>query len=195
MQALLRLSRLIDRLNHGVGELISWTILAVVLLSAGNAIARKVFSAGSNAALELQLYLFAAVFLLNAGNTLLRNEHIRIDVLFNRASERTRLWIDILGIVFFLLPAVVMTAWMALPVLARTFTGAETSASAGGLLLWPAWLLVPVGLGLLILQALSELIKRVARLQGLPLPPPPGAAAAAADPLQALAHARTEGDR
>lgn len=194
MRVLLRLAGLVDRLNHNVGELMSWVILLVTLLSTGNAIARKVFSTGSNAALELQLYLFAAIFLLNGGNTLLRNEHIRIDVIFARLSQRTRLWIDILGILFFLLPAAVMTAWMTLPVLARTFAGAETSANAGGLLLWPAWLLVPVGFGLLILQALAELVKRAAHLKGVPVEPPPGAPGAD-DPLQALAQARSEGDR
>ena len=194
MNRLLRLTRLVDRLNSSIGELMSWAILLVVLLSTGNAIARKMFSTGSDAALELQLYLFAAVFLLNSGNTLLRNEHIRVDVIFTRLPERTRLWIDILGIIFFLLPAAVMTAWMTLPVLARTFAGAETSASTGGLLLWPAWLMVPLGFGLLILQALAELVKRAAQLRGIAVDPPPGTGTAAG-PLEALAQARNEGER
>ena len=175
MKPLLRMTRVIDRLNATIGEAMSWAILAVVLLSTGNAIVRKVFNTGSNAALELQLYLFAAIFLLNGGNTLLRNEHIRIDVLFVKLSERARLWIDVLGILFFLLPAAAMTAWMTLPVLARTFIGGEHSANKGGLLLWPAWALVVIGFTLLILQALAELVKRLAQLQGIPVDPPPGA--------------------
>lgn len=194
MKPLLRLTRIVDRLNTGFGEAMSWAILLVVLLSAGNAIVRKVFSTGSNAALELQLYLFAAIFLLNGGYTLLRNEHIRIDVFFARLSERARLWVDILGILFFLLPMAAMTAWMTLPVLARTFAGSERSASEGGLLLWPAWGLVVAGFVLLILQALAELVKRVAQLRGIPVPPPPGSAEAAPDPLAALLQERKDGE-
>lgn len=196
MKLLLRFSRNIDRLNAAIGEVVSWLILVVVLVSSANAVLRKTMSMGSNAALELQLYLFAAIFLLNGGYTLLRNEHVRIDVLFVRLSERRRMWIDIFGILFFLMPVTVITAWLTLPVLVRTYVGAEHSASAGGLLLWPAWLLVPVGFALLFLQGLSELVKRVAQLRGIDLPPPPGAAPAASpDPLQALAEARQHGDR
>lgn len=194
MKPLLRLARVVDRVNAAVGELMSWMILVVVLLSAGNAIVRKVFSTGSNAALELQLYLFAAVFLLNGGNTLLRNEHIRIDVLFIRLSERARLWIDVLGILFFLMPVAVMTAWMSLPVLARTYAGNEHSASTGGLLLWPAWALVVAGFVLLMAQALAELVKRVAQLRGLPVDPPPSDPAPAADPLEAVRRERLHGE-
>jgi TRAP-type mannitol/chloroaromatic compound transport system permease small subunit len=194
MKELLRLTRVVDRLNTGIGEAMSWAILLVVLLSTGNAIFRKVFSMGSNAALELQLYLFAAIFLLNGGYTLLRNEHIRIDVLFVRLSERVRLWIDILGILFFLLPMAAMTAWMTLPMLVRTYAGAERSASEGGLLLWPAWALVVAGFVLLILQALAELVKRAAQLQGIPVAPPPGAPGKDLDPLAALMQERKDGE-
>ncbi|HWS75383.1 MAG TPA: TRAP transporter small permease subunit [Quisquiliibacterium sp.] len=194
MKELLRLTRVVDRLNTGIGEAMSWAILLVVLLSTGNAIFRKVFSMGSNAALELQLYLFAAIFLLNGGYTLLRNEHIRIDVLFVRLSERVRLWIDILGILFFLLPMAAMTAWMTLPMLVRTYVGAERSASEGGLLLWPAWALVVAGFVLLILQALAELVKRAAQLQGIPVAPPPGAPGKDLDPLAALMQERKDGE-
>lgn len=196
MKPLLRMARAIDRLNAGIGEAMSWAILAVVMLSAGNAIVRKAFSAGSNAALELQLYLFAAIFLLNGGNTLLRNEHIRIDVLFVKLSERARNWIDILGILFFLLPVAVMTAWMTLPVLVRTFVGSEHSANKGGLLLWPAWAMVVAGFVLLILQALAELVKRTAVLQGIPVPPPPGAdGKAPEEDLIATIRQEREGER
>lgn len=195
MKPLLRLARIVDRLNHAIGELMSWAILAVVLLSAGNAIVRKALSIGSNAALELQLYLFAAIFLLNGGYTLLRDEHIRIDVLFARLGERTRMWIDILGILFFLLPMAFMTAWMTLPVLQRTFAGNEHSASEGGLLIWPAWALVVAGFTLLILQALAEMIKRVAKLRGLELPTPPHEEdAAGLDPLAAMMQERKDGE-
>lgn len=194
MKQLLWLTRGIDRLNSSIGEMMSWAILVVVLLSAGNAIVRKVFSTGSNAALEMQLYLFAAIFLLNGGNTLLRNEHIRIDVIFIKLSQRVRLWIDILGIIFFLLPVAVMTAWMTLPVLVRTYVGAETSASAGGLLLWPAWALVVAGFALLIVQALAELVKRVAELRGIPVPPPPGSAEPMPDLLETIKQERSHGD-
>jgi TRAP-type mannitol/chloroaromatic compound transport system permease small subunit len=194
MKVLLRLTRVVDRLNTGIGEAMSWAILLVVLLSTGNAIFRKVFSMGSNAALELQLYLFAAIFLLNGGYTLLRNEHIRIDVLFVRLSERVRLWIDILGILFFLLPMAAMTAWMTLPMLVRTYIGAERSASEGGLLLWPAWALVVAGFVLLILQALAELVKRAAQLQGIPVALPLGASGRDLDPLAALMQERKDGE-
>lgn len=194
MKELLRLTRVVDRLNTGIGEAMSWAILLVVLLSTGNAIFRKVFSMGSNAALELQLYLFAAIFLLNGGYTLLRNEHIRIDVLFVRLSERVRLWIDILGILFFLLPMAAMTAWMTLPMLVRTYVGAERSASEGGLLLWPAWALVVAGFVLLILQAFAELVKRAAQLQGIAVVPPPGASGQDLDPLAALMQERKDGE-
>ncbi len=195
MRLLLRLSRITDRLNAAVGEVVSWLILLVLLVSASNAVLRKTVGLGSNAALELQLYLFAAIFLLNGGYTLLRNEHVRIDVLFVRLSERKRMWIDIFGILVFLMPVTVITAWLTLPVLVRTYVGAEHSASAGGLLLWPAWLLVPVGFALLFLQGLSELVKRIAQLKGIAVPPPPGGAAAATpDPLEALAGARKHGD-
>lgn len=196
MKTLLGVSRWIDRINTSIGELMSWAVLVVVLVSTGNALARKLFHTGSNAALEMQLYLFAAIFLLNGGYTLLRNEHIRIDVIFTRLSQRTRLWIDVLGILFFLLPMALMTAWMAMPLLIRTFIGQETSANAGGLLLWPAWALVPLGFGLLILQALSELVKRIAQLRGIPVPPPPGSLTPATDdPIASLAASRTDGEQ
>jgi len=166
VQALVRLSRLIDALNERVGRTVYWLVLAMVLISAGNAIVRKLFNMSSNAFLELQWYLFSAVFLLCAGFTLLRNEHVRIDVIAGRLSPRAQAWIDVLGTIFFLMPMALVFLWLSWPVFVRTFTHGEISTNAGGLMIWPARLLVPVGFTLLVLQGLSELIKRIAFLAG-----------------------------
>ena len=167
MQPLLSLSRRIDRLNEFVGKWLAWLVLAAVLISAGNAIVRKLFNVSSNAYLEIQWYLFAAVFLLAAGYTLLRQEHVRIDVISGRFSKRTQIWIDIVGICAFLLPFVIVSTRLVWPVVISKFNSGEVSGNAGGLILWPAWALLPVGLALLGLQGVSELIKRVAFLKGL----------------------------
>ncbi|MGC3964187.1 MAG: TRAP transporter small permease subunit [Rhodocyclaceae bacterium] len=166
MDALIRLSRWIDALNEKVGQATIWLILAVTLISAINATVRKAFDISSNAFLEIQWYLFSAVFLLGAGYALLKNVHVRIDVLVSRFSPRVHAWIDILGTMFFLLPISVMVIWLSWGVFMTAYTSGETSPSAGGLILWPARLLVPVGFTLLALQGVSELIKRVAFLQG-----------------------------
>ena len=166
MQALIRLSRVIDALNERVGKTVLWLVLVAVLVSAGNAIIRKVFNTSSNAFLELQWYLFSAVFLLCGGFTLLRNEHVRIDVVAGRLSPRAQAWIDVFGTIFFLLPMAVMFIYLSWPILIRTYTQGEISTNAGGLLIWPARALVPVGFTLLVLQGLSELIKRIAFLAG-----------------------------
>lgn len=166
MRALLAISRLIDAINERVGRTVYWLVLAAVLLSAGNAIVRKVFSMSSNAWLEMQWYLFSAVFLLAAGYTLLRNEHVRIDVIAGRFPARTQAWIDVFGTIFFLLPMALLFLWLSWPVFVRTYVHQEISSNAGGLLLWPARLLVPVGFALLSLQGVSELIKRIAFLAG-----------------------------
>jgi TRAP-type mannitol/chloroaromatic compound transport system permease small subunit len=160
------ISRAIDALNGWVGRIVYWLVLAMVLISAGNAIIRKVFSMSSNAWLELQWYLFSAVFLLAAGYTLLRNEHVRIDIVAGRLSPRAQAWIDILGTVFFLMPMAVMIMLLSWPYFLRGYTENEISGSAGGLVLWPARLLLPVGFLLLTLQGVSELIKRVVFLAG-----------------------------
>src|SRR3954469_9663533 len=162
----LKLSRLIDAINERIGKAVYWLVLVMVLVSAGNAIIRKTLNMSSNAWLELQWYLFSAVFLLCAAYTLLRNEHVRIDVLAGRLSARGQAWIDIFGTVFFLLPMTVLIGWLSWPYFVRGFVHNEVSGSAGGLSLWPARLLLPVGFGLLTLQGLSELIKRVAFLAG-----------------------------
>jgi TRAP-type mannitol/chloroaromatic compound transport system permease small subunit len=166
MQALLKLSRLIDALNERVGRSVYWLVLVAVLVSAGNAIVRKLFNYSSNSLLEMQWYLFSAVFLLCAGYTLQRNEHVRIDVLAGRLSPRAQTWIDIFGTVFFLLPMTTLFIWLSWPIFVRTFTHHEISGSAGGLVIWPARLLVPIGFTLLALQGLSELFKRIAFLTG-----------------------------
>ena len=167
MSPLLSLSRWIDRLSEFVGRWLAWLVLAAVLISAGNAIMRKAFSLSSNAYLEVQWYLFAAVFLLAAGYTLMRQEHVKIDVIAARFSKRTQIWIDIIGLTCFLLPFVVIIIDMVLPLVVRAYESGEMSSNAGGLIRWPVYALLPAGLALLGLQAISELIKRVAFLKGL----------------------------
>lgn len=167
MNALLSVSRLIDALNERVGKLTYWLILVAVLVSTGNAIVRYTFNISSNAWLELQWYLFSAVFLFCAGYTLLHNQHVRIDVVTGRMSKRTQAWIDILGTLFFLLPMALTIMWLSWPIFLDAYRSSELSANAGGLLVWPGRLMLPVGFLLLVLQGLSELIKRVAFLQGL----------------------------
>ena len=175
MQVLLRFSRAIDSLNDAIGRNVYWLILVAVLVSAVNAMVRYAFDISSNAWLELQWYLFSAVFLLCAGYTLGRNEHVRIDIIAGRMSRRAQAWIDLLGGLFFLLPMSLMITYLAWPVFIESFTRHEMSADAGGLLRWPARLLVPVGFLLLSLQGMSEVIKRIAFLRGLiPEPGPLG---------------------
>jgi len=166
MQGLLKLSRLIDAINDRIGNWVSWLILVMVLVSTGNAIIRKTLNMSSNAWLELQWYLFSAVFLLAAGYTLLKNAHVRIDVVSGRFSARGQTWIDIFGTVFFLMPMSIAFLYLSWKVFVRTYTQHEISGSAGGLVMWPARLLVPVGFFLLTAQGFSELIKRVAFLTG-----------------------------
>ena len=167
MKFLLRISRAIDALNVRVGHLVYWLILVAVLVSAGNAIVRYVLDTSSNAWLELQWYLFSAVFLLCSGYTLLRNEHIRIDILAGRFSRRTQVWIDVIGAVFFLLPMAIIIMRLSWPVFLDSYVRNEMSSDAGGLIRWPAKLLIPIGFLLLTLQGVSELVKRVAFLMGL----------------------------
>ena len=174
MLKLLKLSRLIDRLNAAVGRWVAWLVLAAVLVSAGNAVVRKLLNTSSNAFLEIQWYLFAAVFLLVAGDTLRRQAHVRIDVLSGRLSKRTQAWIDILGVLCFLMPLIVLVISLSWPIVARAYTSGEMSNNAGGLIRWPVLALLPLGFGLLGLQGLSELIKRVAWLRGLVADPAVG---------------------
>jgi len=144
-----------------------WLILVMVLISALNAVVRKAFNYSSNGLLEIQWYLFSAIFLFLAGYTLLRNEHVRIDVIAGRLSKRAQTWIDILGTLFFLLPMAILVMWLSWPVFVEAWQRHEMSTNAGGLIIWPARLMIPVGFALLVAQGISELIKRIAFLRGL----------------------------
>lgn len=166
MQNLLKISGIIDALNTRVGQIFKWAILAAVIISTVNAIIRKLFNVSSNAWLEMQWYLFGAVFMLCAAYTFLKNEHIRIDVVTSHFAKRTRDWIDVIGHIFFLIPFCWIMIWHGWPFFLRSFEINEQSMNAGGLTVWPAKILVPLGFVLLLLQAFSELIKRVAILRG-----------------------------
>ncbi len=166
MRLLLRVSRLIDAVNERVGRVIIWLILAAVLISAVNAVVRKTLNISSNAWLEAQWYLFAAVFLLGAGYTFLHNAHVRIDFVAARLSARTRNVIDIVGIVAFLTPLCYLVIELSWPLFVNAWASGERSPNAGGLVRWPVYLLLPLGMTLLLAQAASELIKRVAFLMG-----------------------------
>lgn len=171
MSVLLFLSRLIDRLNEWIGKLTMWLVLAAVVISAGNAIVRKVLSTSSNAWLEIQWYLFAGVFMLGVGYVFLKNGHVRIDVISSRLSKRTNAIIDALGIVIFVIPLSIILIDLSWPLFTRAYVSGEMSQNAGGLIRWPVLILIPVGFSILLLQSLSELIKRVAFLTGhLPEP-------------------------
>lgn len=166
MTILLGISRLIDRINRLIGGSVIWLVLLMVIISAGNAVIRYAFNISSNAWLEVQWYLFSAVFLLCAGFTLLKNEHIRIDVVTGRFSPRVQAWIDILGGLFFLLPMAVLILWLSWPMVVDSYVRGEMSSDAGGLLRWPVKILIPIGFVLLALQGVSETIKRIAYLAG-----------------------------
>lgn len=166
MKFMLQFSRLVDAISEAVGRAAIWLVLVVVLISAGNAVSRFAFNMSSNAWLEIQWYLFSGIFLLCAAYVLKKNEHIRIDVIAGRLSERGQNWIDVFGFLVFLLPMALIIAWLSWPVFMNAWHSGEISPSPGGLIRWPVRLLVPVGFALLILQAISELIKRVAFLTG-----------------------------
>ena len=166
MTALLSLSRLIDKINTGVGKFTMWLILATTLISAGNAIVRKIFNVSSNGLLEIQWYLFAAVFLLGASYGFLKNSHVRIDFISSKLSHRARNWIDVVGILVVLIPFCLIIISLGWPFFMNAYVSGEMSQNAGGLTRWPAYLLIPVGFALLLLQAVSELIKRIAFLTG-----------------------------
>lgn len=167
MQALLKFSRAVDWLNGLVGRYVIWLILASTVISGINAIVRKAFSTSSNAYLEIQWYLFAAAFLLAAGYTLLQGEHVKIDVVSGRLSKRAQIWIDVVGFALFLTPMCLVILWFGIPFFLKGFASGEMSSNAGGLIRWPVYLMMPLGFGLLLLQGLSEFIKRIAFLQGL----------------------------
>jgi TRAP-type mannitol/chloroaromatic compound transport system permease small subunit len=195
VSSLLSLSRIIDRLNERVGQAFYWLVLVTVLISAANAIVRKVFNYSSNGLLEIQWYFFSAIFLLLAGYTLLRNEHVRIDVISSRLSKHAQTWIDILGTLFFLLPMAILLMWLSWPVFVDAYQRNEVSTNAGGLIIWPARLLVPVGFFLLVAQGVSELIKRIAFLRGLIPDPSEKHVAKSAEEELAEAILRERGER
>ena len=166
MKPLLALARLIDALTERVGRLVIWLVLAATLISAGNALVRYTLGESSNAWLEIQWYLFGAMFLLAAGYTLKHNGHVRIDILYNRLGPRGQAWIDLVGGLLFLLPMAVLLTWLAWPMAHEAWVTQEMSPDAGGLLRWPVKLLLPVGFALLALQGVAEVIKRLGVLSG-----------------------------
>ena len=167
MHALLKFSKAVDWLNSQIGKHVIWLILGSTVISAVNAAVRKIFNVSSNAYLEVQWYLFAAAFLLASAYTLLNGEHVKIDVIYSRWSKRAQTWIDVLGFTFFLLPFCATILWFGIPFFLKGYHSGEVSSNAGGLILWPVYAMMPLGFGLLLLQGLSELIKRIAFLLGL----------------------------
>jgi len=160
------LARRIDAFNEKIATAVGWLILVAVLICAGNALIRYLFNTSSNAWLEVQWYLYAAMFMLASAYTLKRDEHVRIDVVVGRFSQRTQVWIDLFGFVLFLLPVCLLILWDGIPFALASIRSAEMSSNAGGLIVWPAKLLVPLGFALLVAQGLSEIIKRIAYLAG-----------------------------
>jgi TRAP-type mannitol/chloroaromatic compound transport system permease small subunit len=167
MDALMGFSSSIDRLNAWLSKYVIWLILVATLVSAFNALVRKIFNTSSNAFLEVQWYFFAASFLLASAYTLLNNEHVKIDVIYSRFTRRTQTQIDIFGFAVFLLPMCTAILWFGIPFFLKGYASNEMSSNAGGLIRWPVYAMIPLGFGLLWLQGVSELIKRVAFLQGL----------------------------
>jgi TRAP-type mannitol/chloroaromatic compound transport system permease small subunit len=166
MQGLLKLSGLIDGINQSIGKATTWLVLIVVVISAGNAVMRYAINWSSNGLLEIQWYLFSAIFMLCASYVLLKNEHIRIDVVTGHFSARTQNWIDVFGIIVFLLPMVLLTLYLSWPVFMNAWHTNEMSPNPGGLIRWPVRLLMPIGFFMLTFQGISELIKRIAFLTG-----------------------------
>ncbi len=166
MKTLLALAGRIDALTERVGRIVIWLVLVATLISAGNALVRHLAGESSNAWLEIQWYLFGAMFMLGAGYTLKHNGHVRIDIFYNRCGARGRAWIDLAGGVLFLLPMAVLLAWLSWPMFHEAWTTRELSPDAGGLVRWPVKLLLPLGFALLALQGIAEIIKRVGVLRG-----------------------------
>lgn len=187
MQGLLALSRAIDRLNEIIGKTVMWAIFVAILVSAANAVVRKVFNTSSNSWLELQWYLFGAAFMLAAAYTLKQNEHIRIDIFYGTRTRRTQHWIDLFGHVLFLMPFVVLMAWMMVPYAWQAWKIGQVSTNAGGLMIWPARAILAAGFILLVLQGISEIIKKVAVMQGLIEDPHPFISAHEAAELEGAA--------
>ena len=166
MKRLIFIAHVIDQANRHIGKVASWLVLLCCVISAGNALSRYGLNLSSNAWLEIQWYLFAAMFMLGASYTLCRNEHVRVDVIYSHLSTRKQIWIDLIGGLLFLLPAAVILAWLSWPVFYNAWIQGEMSSNAGGLIRWPVKIFLPLGFGLLALQGVSEVIKRIAMLTG-----------------------------
>lgn len=190
MRILLALSRAIDAISLRVGQAIMWVTLTVVFISAGNAVVRKVFHYSSNAWLEIQWYMFGAIFLLAAGYTLLKNEHVRVDVLASRLSVRKQIYIEIFGVLVFLLPMAVLLMWLSWPMFMDSYLSNEQSSNSGGLVRWPVKLMIPVGFALLVLAGISHLIKCIGFLAGKCPDPRGGSQGPSAEELLAQEIAR-----
>jgi TRAP-type mannitol/chloroaromatic compound transport system permease small subunit len=167
MQKLLSFSRLIDQTTDFFGNFAKWAVFLSCFISASNAVVRYLFDYSSNAWLEIQWYLFAACVMLGAAQVLRVNEHVRVDLIYGRLSSRARVKIDIFGLIFFLLPVISLMLYLSFPLFLKMFLTHEMSNSAGGLIRWPAMLMLPLGFALLIMQGVSEIIKRVAWLNNL----------------------------
>ena len=166
MQGLLAASRWIDTLNERIGKVCDWLVLLACIVSAANAMVRYAYDISSNAWLELQWYMFAVIVMMGASYTLKKNEHVRVDIWYMTLSERGQIWVDIIGTVIFLLPACVLMGWLSWPFFMQSYAVFEHSSNAGGLIRWPIKFVIPFGFFMLTLQGLSELVKRVAMLQG-----------------------------
>jgi TRAP-type mannitol/chloroaromatic compound transport system permease small subunit len=193
VSALLALSRTIDRINELIGRYVAWLIFLAVIVSAGNAVVRKTFNMSSNSWLELQWYLFGGAFMLAAAYTLQQNEHIRIDIVYGAFSRRVQHWIDLFGHVVFLMPFVILMIFYFIPYVRLSYNSGEVSSSAGGLILWPAKLVLLIGFVLLAMQGISEIIKKIAVMRGdIPDPAPPMSREEIAEQEVALAEARND---
>ncbi|SMO50811.1 TRAP transporter small permease subunit [Paracoccus laeviglucosivorans] len=190
MNALLGLSRGIDRVNTFIGQAVTWLILVAVLVSAGNAVVRKVMNTSSNAWLELQWYLFGAAFLGAAAYTLKENEHIRIDIIYGIWRRRRQHWIDLIGHVLFLMPFITLMIWLLIPWVMRSYHSGEVSTNAGGLVLWPAKAMLLAGFIMLFFQGISEIVKKIAVMRGIIPDPNPFVSAHEAAALEGEAMAR-----
>jgi TRAP-type mannitol/chloroaromatic compound transport system permease small subunit len=167
MRWLLRFADAIDWLSEQIGQTVKWLVLFATLISAGNALVRYTLHTGSNAWLEIQWYMFAAMFLLAAGYALKHDEHVRVDVFFSRMSPKTQAWVDVFGGIFFLMPTALIIAWMAIPMVVNSYKVHEYSSDAGGLLRWPVKIMIPIGFALLALQGVAEIIKKFAIATGI----------------------------
>lgn len=167
MSVLLKFSYWMDWISTQLGKAAAWTVLAAALISAGNAFVRFGLNTSSNAWLEIQWYLFAATVMLGAPVVLKLNEHVRVDIFYGKLKRNKPVYVDLFGLVFFLLPVMGIIAWLTWPLFVNMYVTKEMSGNSGGLIRWPAMLLLPLGFALMFLQGVSEVIKRVAYLKGL----------------------------